>query len=83
MASIILESLRHAGFKFRAAALIVAVVLGFFAFFFYALAFQKKRRRKRKHRGHGRLKPTLSQVGGLPPIRHEEDSQSGNQPFDP
>jgi hypothetical protein len=83
MAAIILESLRQAGFKFRIAALIVAVVLGFLAFFFWTLAFQKKHRRKRKHRGHGRIKPTLAQVGGLPPIRHEEKTGSGPQPFDP
>jgi hypothetical protein len=83
MAVIILESLRHAGFKMRVFILVAAVVLGFLAFFFWSLAFQKKRRRKRKHRGHGRIKPTLAQVGGLPPVRQEDDSHDGNPPFDP
>ena len=83
MVAIILDSLRHAGFKLQVLILVTAVILGALAVFFWSLAFQKKHRRKRKHRGHGRIKPTLAQVGGLSPVRRGDETNPGNPPPNP
>jgi hypothetical protein len=50
-------------------AIAASVLFGVLAVFFWAQVFKKKRKRKRKHHGHGRINPTLSEVGGLPPVR--------------
>jgi hypothetical protein len=43
----------------------------------WAVFFHKRRRRRHKNR---HLNPTLAQVGGLPPVRHSEQSSSQPQP---
>jgi heme/copper-type cytochrome/quinol oxidase subunit 2 len=56
------------------AIVLVALVMLVWVVFFY-----KKPRHRHKNRHH--LNPTLAQVGGLPPIRHEEkQSQPTSQP---
>jgi FtsZ-interacting cell division protein ZipA len=46
--------------------------------FVWVVFFRKKPRHRHKNRRH--LNPTLAQVGGLPPIRHEEKPPDQPQP---
>jgi len=74
MEAIVIQSLSENGFSwFNFFALTGAVVIGVAAVFFWILFFQKKRKRKRKHSGHGRIKPTLAEVRGLPPVRSQDE----------
>jgi hypothetical protein len=57
-----------------------ALTIGAVAVFCWVIFFQKKRRRKRKHRGHERVKPTLAQVGGLPPVRKPGETRRDDNP---
>jgi hypothetical protein len=45
----------------------------------WVVFFRKKARRRHKNRRY--LNPTLAQVGGLPPIRHEEKLSGQSQPI--
>ena len=66
------------------AALAGALLVGVLAVFLWVSFSKNKRKRKRKHHGHGRLKPTLSELGGLPPLRPaDEKPPAENPPFDP
>jgi hypothetical protein len=65
-------------------ALLGAVILGVAVVVLWRLAFQGKPKRKRRHPGHGRTKPTLAEMGGLPPKRsHDEQAAEDDPPFDP
>jgi hypothetical protein len=44
----------------------------------WVVFFRKKPRRRHKNRRH--LNPTLAQVGGLPPRRHEEKPSGQSRP---
>jgi hypothetical protein len=63
-------------------AMSVALVLGAFGVLLWAVMFRKKRRRKYRkhhaHRGERKPNPTLAEIGGLPPLRAEENP--GDQP---
>jgi len=58
--------------------IIGTTVLVALAVLVWVVFFRKKQRRRHKNRRH--LNPTLAQVGGLPPIRHEEKPSGQSQP---
>ncbi len=50
--------------------------------FIWAIFFRKnsKRRRKRRHRHHRSHNPTLAEIGGLPPVRGENNPDAQTPP---
>ena len=65
-------------------ALLGATILGVASVLLWRQLFKAKRKRKRKHPGHGRSKPTLAEIGGLPPKRSNyEEPPEDTVPFDP
>jgi len=84
MVAILLQSLPETGFSwFNFLALVGALILGVLAVFFWILLAQKKRKRKRRHPGHDRIKPTLAEIRGLPPVRtHDEKIPAENSARD-
>lgn len=58
--------------------IIGATVLAALTVLVWVVFSHKKTRRRHKNRRH--LNPTLAQVGGLPPIRHEEKPSGQSQP---
>jgi O-antigen/teichoic acid export membrane protein len=85
MFALVIENLNQIGFPWPVFwGLVAAVLMGLVAVFFWVLFFKNKKKRKRKHRGHRRIKPTLAQSGGLPPVRQPGERHYHNsQPFDP
>lgn len=85
MVAIVIQDLSQTGFTWLSfIAIVGAVIFGVAAVFFWVLFFQKKRKRKRRHHGHDRIKPTLAEVRGLPPVRTgDEKLPEENPPFDP
>ena len=55
-----------------------AIVLVALAMLVWVVFFRKNPRRR--HKNHRHLNPTLAQVGGLPPIRHEGKPSGQPQP---
>ncbi len=87
MEASVVDNLSPSGFQVlnfvaMAAAMLIAVV----AAWLFSLYYKKKRKRKRKHQGHGRINPTLAELGGLPPPRkpaEPNDRPGRGTTFDP
>jgi len=61
-------------------AILLAVGIGIACFIIWLFMFRKsakKNRRKRRHRHHRQHNPTLSETGGLPPIRESNQPPRG------
>jgi hypothetical protein len=85
MEAIVMQDLSQAAFSWISFfAIVGAVIFGVAAVFFWIQFFRTKRKRKRRHHGHDRIKPTLAEVGGLPPVRTDDPKHPAeNPPFDP
>ena len=85
MQAVAVPTLSHAPFTWLDfLALLGAIILGVASVLLWRQLFKAKRKRKRKHPGHGRIKTTLAEAGGLPPKRsHHEEPAEDTVPFDP